>query len=566
MPRPSREALLVWGLPSALAALVLAPLLLGRGYALVGDMVFLPDQPWKPRWIGADGSVPRAVPTDAVTWALGTVLPGELVQRAVLFLSLVLAGAGTALLTRGRSIPARSAAVVLATWNPFVYERLAIGHWALLVGYAMLPWLVVGAARLRAGQYGGWRSVLWPLAVAAGASPTGGVLAALTLVILLIGSPRRLAAAVAMALLVNLPWLVPGVVNATAAPADPFGVQAFAARADTPWGVLGSVLSLGGIWKESVAAPGRDTVLLGGLALALSVAALAGLLHQVRRAVAPAVPLAALAALGLALALLPTTGVGERIAEWAVTDLPGGGLLRDSQKWVALAVPGLCWGLAAAADELAAWVRRRDGQPLPLLVAGALLPVLLLPSLGWGLGGLLTPHPYPTEWSQVRTTLERAGADQARTVVLPFGLYRRFDWNGGHAVLDPLPRYLPGDVVTDDALEVRDGTVAGEDPLAARIRAVKDDPERLTLLLRGAGVRWVVAHADQGVVDAPLPAGETMHSGDRLVVVDLGAEIDDGHGPRHLGRWIALDIGVLVAVLAMMLPIRRLRGYSRPRE
>lgn len=563
--RPPERRLLDWGLPFLLALLLLGPLLLGRGYALVGDMVFVPDQPWKPRWVGADGSVPRAVPSDAVTWLLGTALPGDLVQKLLLLATVVLAGAGAAALTRTCSAPARAVAIVLMVWNPYVHERLAIGHWALLVGYAMLPWVAVGARRLRQGEPGAWRAVVWPLAVAAWTSPTGGVLAALVLLASVGPRPRVLLRTCALALAVNLPWLVPGVVNASSAPADPFGVQAFAARADSPWGVVGSVLGLGGIWKESVAVDVRGSALLSGLSVVLTLVALSGLLMLRRRDPASATPLLALAVLGFALVLLPVTGAGERVAEGLVTTIPGGGILRDSQKWVALALPGLCWGAAVAADAVGAWVRRRGGSATTLLLAAwAALPVLLLPTTAWGLSGTLSPHAYPAEWHEARSRLAAAGAADGRSVVLPFGLYRRFDWNGGHAVLDPAPRFFPGDVVTDDALAVTGGTVAGEDPLADEIRAAVDDPARLTQVLREAGVRWVIAHADGGEVDAVLPEGEPVHHGERLVVLEL-----TGIHPRGEQRqeWlVALDLVVLVVIGAQLLPWERIRRYSRRRE
>ena len=48
---------------------------------------------------------------------------------------------------------ARLAAGVCYAWNPFVAERLLIGQWALLLGYAGLPWvirlLVTGRERIR---------------------------------------------------------------------------------------------------------------------------------------------------------------------------------------------------------------------------------------------------------------------------------------------------------------------------------------------------------------------------------------------------------------------------------
>src|SRR5690606_7742512 len=132
------------------------------------------------------------------------------------------------------------------------HERLAIGHWALLVGYAALPWAVVGARRLRSGEAGAWPAVVLPLTLAGWTSPTGGVLTAVAVLVVVAPAVRKLVASAVIALVLNLPWIVPGALNTSPLPRDPFGVEAFAVRADSPWGVLGSVLGLGGIWKEAV--------------------------------------------------------------------------------------------------------------------------------------------------------------------------------------------------------------------------------------------------------------------------------------------------------------------------
>ncbi len=560
--RVNGERIVTWVLPLGLAVLVLGPLLLGRGYALVGDMVFVPDQPWKDRWLGLDGSVPRAVPSDAVVWLLGTVVPGDLVQKLVLLGTLTAAGAGAARLTASFSLVARCAAVVLAVWNPYVHERLAIGHWALLVGYAALPWAVLAAVRCREGHQ--WTALALPLAVAAWSSPTGGVLAVLVVLAVLLGRPRMFAVAAGLGAFVNLPWLLAGLATAPGEPPDPFGVEAFAARADSPWGVLGSLLGLGGIWKESVAAPGRDNWLLSGFSLVLTLLAVAGVVICARRQAARRSTVAALAgvaALGLLLALLPTGGWGQQLVEWLVVEVPGGGLLRDSQKWVALALPALTIGVAAAVDEIGG----RFGSRTAAGVAVAAVPLVVLPGLAWGLLGTLAPAPYPGDWAGARAAMEVAGAADGRSVVLPFGLYRRFEWNGGHAVLDPLPRYLPGDVVTDDALAVDTGVVGGEDATAARIRGAADDPDALADVLGEEGIAWVVVHLDDGVVPDGVPRGERVYAGTDLLVLRLPGVATTA--PTSTRTWLAgVDGAVVIGTLCAIAHSWRRRGYSRPRE
>ncbi|HWJ11627.1 MAG TPA: hypothetical protein VNS46_19765, partial [Nocardioides sp.] len=134
---------------AAVALAVLGPLLLGSGFWLIGDMVFVPDQPWKPAWLGLDGALPRAVPMDALVSLASSVVPGALVQKALLLGGFLAGGLGVARLVRDHAWFARAAAITLFCWNPWVHERLLIGQWAILLGYLLLPWVALAAQRLR---------------------------------------------------------------------------------------------------------------------------------------------------------------------------------------------------------------------------------------------------------------------------------------------------------------------------------------------------------------------------------------------------------------------------------
>ena len=132
-----------------LTAVILGPLLTGWGFWLFGDMVFVPEQPWKDAWLGLDGTLPRAVPMDAIVSVLTQVLPGELVQRLLLVGAFLAGGIGAGLFVRGHGTAARLAAITLMLWNPWVYERLLMGQWAILAGYFLLPWVALASLRMR---------------------------------------------------------------------------------------------------------------------------------------------------------------------------------------------------------------------------------------------------------------------------------------------------------------------------------------------------------------------------------------------------------------------------------
>ena len=128
----------------ALAGLAIGLLALGpglrRGFLLSYDMVAVPRQPFTAALAGLAGGPPRAAPSDAVVAMASRALPADLVQKLLLLSIFTLACSGAAALLTREPWFARLVAGVFYAWNPFVAERLIIGQWALLLGYAGLPW------------------------------------------------------------------------------------------------------------------------------------------------------------------------------------------------------------------------------------------------------------------------------------------------------------------------------------------------------------------------------------------------------------------------------------------
>jgi hypothetical protein len=540
-----------------MALLICAPLLASRGFALTHDMVFVPRQPFKAGWLGLDGSVPRAVPGDAVVSGLSMLVPGDLLQKALLLGLLAAAGGGAAAAVPARRLPGRLAAATLYVWNAYVFERLAMGHWALLCGYAALPWIVVASRLIRQGRVGGWAAMAVAVAAAALSSPTGGVLATIACWCLVIGRDRfRTLCAIGICLALNLPWLVPSLLYRGGIPADRTGVEVFAAHADTPYGVLGSLLSLGGIWNADVVPPGRDSWILAGFMVALCAAGILGLRWGRTHAGEIAVSrLVLAAAIGLLLAALPALPGGRTLMEWVDVHLPGAGLLRDSQKWVALLALAEAIGLAALVTYLGERWRRADPHSAWWLAAGGVvLPVVVMPGLAWGAGDRLAPVAFPRDWSVVSHLLMRAdnGGEHGDVAVLPWSIYRQYSWNGERPVLDPAPRYFPGDVVIADTLVVGPRIVGGEDPRAAAIGRLLRSRENLAAGLRRLGIGLVVVerHTPGFGQDAHLD-GRLVFDGRWLQLWVLGPP---AHGPTVPGdvSRAAMISGDLVAVATLL--------------
>ncbi|GAA1960856.1 hypothetical protein GCM10009798_20760 [Nocardioides panacihumi] len=543
---------LTWA--AVLSVLMLGPAL-APGFVLIRDMVWVPNLAMHRDVLGLGSALPRAVPSDAVVAILDEVVPGMLLQKLVLLGALVGAGTGAAALVRS-GLVVRLVAVSVAIWSPFVVERLAIGHWPMLLGYAAVPWLAVAGRRVAAEQV---VPVWTPFVLLAGSlsANAGLVSAAVLLVTGMAGGVRRRSTGLLMAMVVaaNAPWLVAGLAHTTAA-ADAGGFRIFATAGHGLPAPL-AVLTLGGIWNSDVAA-GRGGVL--GWAAAALVVGLAALgardwwRAQGRRQ-------------GVALIVLWTLGVAIALLSWAAPQtlaavggaVPGLGLLRDGSRSLALAMP-LTVGLVAAGAGVLAGLPRAPIARAALAVALVLAPVAVLPEASWGRGGELRAVHYPAEW--LAATGE-VGTTHGDALVLPWSAYRAPAWNNGRPVLDPLNRLLPVAVVSDGDLVVGATTVRGEDPRAAQAHAALalPSPQARADALRAIGIGWVLVEKDARGSAEPV-AGRAVHDGPLLRVARLVGTVHEQ--PVARGRVIAqlLAWAAFLALLLVGVVISMRRAYS----
>jgi hypothetical protein len=486
--------------PGLLLGLCLGLLALGpglrRGFLLSYDMVFVPREPFAAALPGL--APPRAVPSDLAVAVASRVVPADIVQKVILLAFFALACAGVAALLDREPVLARLAGGVFFAWNPYVGERLIIGQWALLLGYAGLPWVLRATLSHDLVSRRGIVRLILALLPAAVGGYTAMSITALVIVpaAVLTRSGRRAAVALGGFAACCLPWLIPSLLHPVYT--DPTGVAAFASRADTPFGGLGSLLMLSGIWNAQTEPKGYG----GGwsaLWLVLVLIAVAGyVVFGYRQRRWPGLGVAAAA--GLLIACVSLSGPGQHLLRSLISAWPAAGVLREAQQYVApLALAEACgFGMSVA------WaVKSRTGEfDLAGTILGAvalLAPVALLPGLAWGAGGRLRPVWYPPGW--VAAAREINGSpDRGAVLLLPWATYRTPAWNHGEVVLDPWPRLLSRLVIWNDGTQVGDLTLQPDDPRARALDGPVDGAGPLTAVLRAAGVRFVLDDADG---DAP---------------------------------------------------------------
>ncbi|WP_428376025.1 hypothetical protein [Mycolicibacterium sp.] len=570
--------------------------LLRPGYLLLRDAVSTPRSYLSDAALGLSQAAPRALPQDFFVALASSVLDGGVVVKALLMLGVWLAGWGAARLVAvvvpDAGVAGQCVAATVTIWNPYVAERLLQGHWSLLVGYGCLPWVAATVLSLRGaaaqipptpppahippklhsssesasegllecnfvggvGRAGGvgrgvCALVFW--VALAGLTPTGLMLAAtIALACALapgVGRSRLFCAGVSLAAAVTaaLPWLLASAVSAgwaDAAAADGAGVAAFAARAEPGLGTLGSLASLGGIWNGDAVPPSRTTPFAIVSAAVLLLVVAVGVPLLIRRRIA--VPLLVVAAAAVVVPALMATGPGLAAVEAVIGAAPGLGVVRDGQKWVALAVPA--YALAAAYTVVT--LRPRVPAAAVAVVCAAAV-VATLPDLAWGVGGRVTPVRYPPGWSAAAAVIN---ADPRPVAVLPVDSMRSFAWAGPAPVLDPLPRWLRADVLSTGDLTIGGHTVPGEGSRAREIQRLLlagADRHRLA----DAGVGWVVVEGPGPALALPMAYRDTD-----ITVYDVGGDAPAAaRRPLMLAThlvWLALLVGGLAGMVVRRRP------------
>jgi hypothetical protein len=541
-----------------LALSVVAPLA-QPGYLLLRDAVSTPRSYLSDRALGLV-SAPRATPQDFAVAVVSHGVDGGVVVKALLVAGLWLAGWGAARLVAvvvpDAGVGGQFVAITLAIWNPYVGERLLQGHWSLLVGYGCLPWVATAMLTLRAEATGFFGLAFW--IALAGLTPTGLILAA-TVAVTCVAAPgtgrsRWWCAAVALAgaAVAALPWLTAAALGLSSSDgmwARAPDVAAFAARAEPGLGTLGSLASLGGIWNGAAVPSSRTTLFAVVSAGVLLVVVAIGLPELVRRRAA--VPLLVLAAIAVLVPAALATGPGLSALHAVVDAAPGLGVLRDGQKWVALAMPG--YALAGAGAVLT--LRRFLGPVVSALVCCAAL-LLTLPDLAWGVGGKVESVHYPVDWSTVAAVINR---DPGEVAVLPADTMRRFAWSGPAPVLDPLPRWVRADVLVTGDLIISGKTVPGEGFRAhevQRLLLTGADPAEL----RRAGVAWLVVEAGtSGEIGSAARSFQSLpvaYRGHDLTLYRVGGTAAGVPADRRLLAviahlvWLAMLIGGAIGMIA----------------
>ncbi|MEI2786814.1 MAG: hypothetical protein V9E82_14080 [Candidatus Nanopelagicales bacterium] len=434
----------------AVGVLVVAPWVRG-GYLLLLDWVSGPQQTLTPGVYGLSGSA-----LDAMPFRIGTQALRRLVGSAATAWLLILAyfpiAAAGASVAAGGTRWRRYAAALFIVCNPVVVDRIRVGHVSFLLAIALLPWLY--AALLHARKRNSWFSVrpaLW-YALAISINPHAAWLGGLmVLVVTFVPKPSwralvRALQVVAAAGLVYGYALILWLTNTRVLNVTEADLQVYATQSG-PGGLLPTVASLHGFWRAD-----PDTTVqawLGGIGVLLFAVLIAGVVFGAamlwRREVDRAAPLVVIGVLGMLLAAGINGPLGGPY-RWAFDHVPLFEAMREQQKWIALVLLAYAVFFGSAVEWLAHRVPRREFA-LPALV----LPLVMAPTLVWGLGGTITTSQYPKGWWAANFVM---GRGQGLALFLPWHAYQPFAFSQGRTIATPSNAFFRRNVLTSDAVEL----------------------------------------------------------------------------------------------------------------
>lgn len=429
----------------------------------------------------------RSQPQGTILAVIGRVMDAGVAVRLLLAVAAGIGALGVYHLTKAsRTVAPMVLGTALLIYNPFSVERLLQGQWSLLMAAWILPALAAaGLARS-----------LWlvPLILLASLTPTGWILAVITALTWWCAArgarpARRTALISALVVAVAaLPWALPAVAASHTVTTTAASAHAFAARAQHGVATLGALAGFGGIWNGQVVSVSRSVgyfawcgVILALVWLCLLIVAwrkdflLAG--RRVRWGV-----LIGLAVAAIGLPAVAATGPGLWVMGQAMESVPGAGLLRDTSKFVCLAIP--C-AIAGGGAFQGGWSRVWAGTV-------GLLIFLNIPTAVVDVRPL-TPVPVPDFWVRAQEAVGSSASQGGQVVVLPAGSYRMLQ---GRPVVEPAGKFLPLPVADPGALVVSGSVVGVDNPQAWEVVSFLSDPSHTVQQARAfaldRGVRWLI--------------------------------------------------------------------------
>jgi hypothetical protein len=509
----------VWFEYGALSLIIILPLLL-PGYILTLDLVFTPTFSWP-------HELTNTYPLEGLLWLLHWILPGEIIEKSILFLILLLSGVGAHLLIRRIG---SNKEISIESWqmaayfggifymiNPFTYSRFMAGQWMVLLGYSLLSFFLLALLRLMAlpTLKAAIKVALWAFVIMTVSLHHIGILGLLGVSIVVTGvikywrSSARLRPFLGYAGLsilftgvLSSFWLIPamlgqGNIGQAVSGFDQMDFQAFATSGQSTLGAIGDVIRLEGFWAESRGLyflPQSMLPMWGVVFLIIWIIIIIGAVKAWRRQRTLVLISIGCISLGIILAVTP-------LLSWLSQFIPFVAGYREPHKFVNLVVIGYAilgaFGVAYIVERATEKFDEIGGQVATIICL--LLVLAATPTMLWGFAGQLSPRTYPSEWSAMNTALKDK-VNGERVLFLPWHQYQKYSFSG-RIIANPAEKFFEVPMVISDEPEFKDIQPTIPNQEKRDISSALKQPDDLARVLKDHTVRYILLAKEEGEDD-----------------------------------------------------------------
>jgi hypothetical protein len=402
----------------------------------------------------------------------------------------------------GRSNLSRLASGSLYAVNPFVFNRLYVGHFALLFGYALLPFAVKAAMRSLSSS--GWRlcvPALWWAGLTSLSPHFAWIYGVVILGVLIVCLATKqqsigrtmgwFVTSVGAFALMSTYIILPNQSTNLPTQVGSVGLNLFRTNGDPHLGLFANVLGLYGFWRTGPGPELPKDVIIGWPFIMFAILLIVGLgaWHALRRShfdgeskslestpgqssAAPTTPapkefvvdrsfadehyrfaflLVFVGVAGYFLAL-GNQGPTGGLFSWAYEHVPFFSIMREPQKFLmllALAYAVLFgWGVERLSQlDISA---TRSGAIMSAAVMGVVLPLGYCATIFDGLAGQITLNTMPNAYQRADVLM---GTGPGNVLDLPWHLYMEYPFTNGRVVDNVAPTSFRRNVISGDNVE-----------------------------------------------------------------------------------------------------------------
>jgi len=461
-----------WFVYSLVSLAIMFPLL-KPGYVFALDMVFGPN-------IKLPNDIVASYPFFLALKFFSFLLPVQIIQKALLFLVIVLCGYGAHKLTlyfhqKGEVAPGSYFAGIFYAMNPFTYARFMDGQYTVLLGYALLPFFALALLKMifdkDYSKHSVFRLSLITLLISIISIHAVGYMVVFIFAAIVvrvrqvrpgIAQLKKLLKPLGMAfvivLIVSSYWTIPIFTSNTpreqlVSNFDNRYLLSFRTDGTNGISVVTNVLSLNGYWgdREGRYILQRQASPIWFL-LAITMISLTGYGFYLSRSNPRARALLLSAIIGLVLAVGIAAPPFSSFNQFLYNHLPFYRAFREPQKFVSLiALFYAVMGGAGLNYLLKNKKLKNQTSKTWLVTLALLLPVVYTPTFIWGFNGQLKSSQYPKDWAEVNNQYIKKA--KGSVLFLPWHQYMYFGF-AGRVISNPGPIYFDGNVIAGDNAQI----------------------------------------------------------------------------------------------------------------